>query len=160
MMEINIVKGAGEGCTAKSAFDSALLDAGIHNYNIIGLSSVIPKGTKIIELDKIEDEKKEEFGDKLYVVMSKNISHKTNEHIFAGIGWVQYYGGKGLFVEQKGSSYEEVEVNIMHSLREMIKRRDFPVEKIKWKIHGKRVLGKPTCVMVVAVYENEGWKTK
>ena len=41
-MDIKVVCGVGSGKTALSAFDSALKDAGVYNYNLITLSSIIP----------------------------------------------------------------------------------------------------------------------
>jgi len=41
-MRIDIVWGESEGKTLLSAFDRALLNAGIHNFNLISLNSVIP----------------------------------------------------------------------------------------------------------------------
>ena len=38
--------GLGVGPTALAAFDAALLDAGVANYNLICLSSVIPPGRR------------------------------------------------------------------------------------------------------------------
>ena len=48
-MEINVVNGVGEGQTELSAFDAALKDSGVYNYNIMYLSSVIPAGAVVKE---------------------------------------------------------------------------------------------------------------
>jgi arginine decarboxylase len=40
-MRIYVTTGKGEGPTPLAAFDAALIDAGIPNYNLIYLSSVI-----------------------------------------------------------------------------------------------------------------------
>ncbi len=50
-MDIKVVKGAGEASIPLSAFDAALKDAGIYNYNLITLSSVIPPGSKVQKTD-------------------------------------------------------------------------------------------------------------
>ena len=41
-MKIRLSSGRGEGPTPLAAFDAALLDAGVSNYNLLPLSSVIP----------------------------------------------------------------------------------------------------------------------
>jgi arginine decarboxylase len=41
-MQIHVSSGRGEGPTPLAAFDAALRDAGVSNYNLIALSSVIP----------------------------------------------------------------------------------------------------------------------
>ncbi len=48
-MRIDIVWGESEGKTLLSAFDRALLNAGIHNFNLIPLNSVIPPQSVIHE---------------------------------------------------------------------------------------------------------------
>lgn len=47
-MEIQISTGIGIGPTQLSAFDSALNNAGVANYNLLKLSSVIPPKSKIV----------------------------------------------------------------------------------------------------------------
>jgi len=107
-MKIEIVKGSGTGKTELSAFDMALNDAGIANYNLIPLSSVIPPETELVKIGtrkKIESE----YGHKLYLVIS--IAHATlkGAEAWAGIGWVNHVdkSGKGLFVEHHGPSEDE-----------------------------------------------------
>ena len=46
-MKITVTSGTGEGPTALAAFDAALLNAGVANYNLIYLSSAIPNGGSI-----------------------------------------------------------------------------------------------------------------
>ena len=41
---IHLAQGAAEGRTPLNAFDNALLDAGVHNLNLIRVSSIVPKG--------------------------------------------------------------------------------------------------------------------
>jgi arginine decarboxylase len=47
MLIIQVTTGTGEGPTPLAAFDAALLDAGVANYNLICLSSVIPEASVI-----------------------------------------------------------------------------------------------------------------
>lgn len=44
-----IVSGAGKGEHALSAFDNALLDAGIGDYNLVKVSSILPPACKFCE---------------------------------------------------------------------------------------------------------------
>jgi arginine decarboxylase len=41
---IHLSHGSSEGRTPLTAFDNALLDAGVHNLNLIRVSSIVPKG--------------------------------------------------------------------------------------------------------------------
>ena len=46
-MRIKITSAVGSGPTTLAAFDAALQKAGIENYNLIPLSSVIPTGAAL-----------------------------------------------------------------------------------------------------------------
>ncbi len=137
-MKIDIVWGKSEGKTLLSAFDKALNKAGIHNYNLIPLSSVIPKNSIVEEVGKAYLSK--EIGDILYVVIASFSSKKPNVVISAGLGWVQTEQG-GLFIESKGEfSQEECEAEISIGLSEMLeargwsgetKKKSFPIESKK-----------------------------
>ena len=83
-MEINVVCGVGTGKTILSAFDSALKDAGVYNYNLITLSSIIPPGSKVIKAKRYESPP-QEYGHKLYVVKAEYRSEEVGKYIAAGV---------------------------------------------------------------------------
>lgn len=56
-MKVSITSGKSEGPTRLNAFDNALLDAGIGDVNLIPVSSILPKGTRIVELPHISEGK-------------------------------------------------------------------------------------------------------
>src|SRR5476649_734323 len=102
-MTIDIAAGAGTGPTKLSAFDAALSAAGVANYNLIRLSSIVPPGSEIRTHDEPIQTQFGEWGDKLYVVMAEMRVDTPNAEAWAGIGWVQdHETGKGLFVEHEG----------------------------------------------------------
>ena len=75
-MKITVTWGVGTGSTKLSAFDKALWNAGIANFNLIPLSSIIPPDSQI-ELRKLKlQNSKEDFGKKLYVVLSQKATYK------------------------------------------------------------------------------------
>jgi len=148
-MRINIVWGKSEGKTLLSAFDKALVKAGIHNFNLIPLSSVIPKNSVVNEVEKYDLPK--EIGDILYVVISSFSSNKPNTLISAGLGWVQTKHG-GLFLESKGEfSQKECEGELKVGLKEMLDARGWHGE-IKIRVISHRVK-KTANVTVAAAYE-------
>src|SRR5581483_6375695 len=103
-MHIRLTDGIGTGPTELSAFDQALVKAGIANYNIIYLSSVLPADSKITLSHKPE-KLEGEWGDRLYVVMAQKRTSQRNQEAWAGIGWMQDQGtGRGLLVEHEGHS--------------------------------------------------------
>lgn len=147
-MKIDIVWGESEGRTLLSAFDRALLEAGIHNLNLIPLSSVIPKNSVVEEAGKAHLTK--EIGDVLYVVIASFGCQKPDAVISAGLGWVQTDQG-GLFVESAGEfSQAECEDEIRVGLTEMLIARGWNGE-IKMKVISHRV-EELANVTVAAVY--------
>jgi len=119
---IHVNTGYGIGATARGAFDAALYDAGIHNYNLIELSSVIPPGTQV-ERRKFEAPEGE-IGHRLYVVLAHAEAPNPGSELWAGLGWVQdRQDGHGVFLELTGPTREAVEYDITVTLEEMVARR-------------------------------------
>ncbi len=149
-MKIDIVWGKSEGKTLLSAFDKALQQAGVHNFNLIPLSSVIPKDSVVEEVGKTHLTK--DVGDVIHVVMASLGSKKAAAVISAGLGWVQTEHG-GLFIESKGEfSKEECEREMRDGLTEMLASRGWAGE-IKVRAVSHRV-EKIANVTVIAVYRD------
>ncbi len=163
--EIFIAAGKGTGQTILSAFDNALKDAGVFNYNLIRLSSVIPPNSKVTKIHRYNTPK-DEYGHKLYAVFAEIRSEKAGKYIAAGIGWYQLEDGRGLFVEHEIEGETEVAVEseissrIYRSLEDLCKTRDieFDKEKVQNLTSITQIKNKPTSVIVIAVYQSEGWK--
>jgi arginine decarboxylase len=150
VMKIDIVWGKSEGKTLVSAFDRALLEAGIHNFNLIPLSSVIPKNSVVEEVGKVRLSK--DVGDVLHVVIASFGCQKPDAIISAGLGWVQTERG-GLFIESKGEfGQEDCEEEIRIGLSEMLEARGWSGE-IKMKVISHKV-EEIANVTVAAVYCN------
>ncbi len=154
---IKVTKGVGEGATELAAFDNALQNAGISNYNLIYLSSVIPYGYEP-KLEKPEVNVSE-FGHRLYVVMASQKESMVGREAWAGVGWVMAEDNTkgGLFVEHHGESEEEVKDLITASLTTMKSNRSEGYGDIKYEIVGKKCVKGPVCALVAAVYKSEGW---
>jgi arginine decarboxylase len=155
-MKITITGGTGEGPTALAAFDQALLNAGVANYNLIYLSSIIPPDSTIVRSHFVTPA--DEYGHRLYVVKACQQAEQTDTEAWAGIGWTQdEETGKGLFVELHGSSQMEVETAICNTLNSMIASRACSYGPIQCEVVGKKCVDKPVCALVLAVYKSEGW---
>ncbi len=155
-MHICLTTGTGEGPTALAAFDAALIDAGVANYNLICLSSVIPPGgviqrTKPVALPTT-------YGDRLYVVMARQIEAQQDQSAWAGLGWTQNREhGRGLFVEIHGSERGQVESDIRATLTTMIANRPMPYGCIEMETVGVACRRQPVCALAIAVYCGESW---
>ena len=157
-MNIELSKSTGKGPTKLSAFDSALNNAGVANFNLIRLSSVIPPKSQVKILDKAKSSGI--WGDKLYVVMAEMRVSNHNEEAWAGIGWVQdQKTGKGLFVEHEGKSENSVREDIEDSLKALMKTRNVNYGEINMELSGIRCKRLPVCAMVVAVFESRSWNS-
>jgi arginine decarboxylase len=165
-MKITVAAGVGTGNTTLSAFDAALKDAGIHNYNIIRLTSVIPPGTKVVT--RKWENSPTEHGKKLYTVLSDIRSDLLGRAIAAGIGWYQIEDGRGIFAEHtdiiESLNTKEAESNVAKkveaTVRDLCAHRGYPfnIKNFKKVVSSAEVKHKPTCALVAAVYESEAFK--
>jgi arginine decarboxylase len=155
---ITLTSAVGSGATALSAFDAALDNAGIGNFNLVQLSSVIPAGSSIDDRDGAAATVDGEWGDRLYVVMAKAEVERLGEEAWAGIGWVQQQDSrKGLFVEHHGPAKRELQSEIMNSLGSMCERRREEFEPTRYHLRGTTCPGTPVCALVVAIFEPQAW---
>src|SRR5574341_1311035 len=151
-MRITVTCGTGEGPTPLAAFDQALLNAGVANYNLIYLSSIIPAGSTIECRQFVTPP--DEYGYRLYVVMARHDAQTAGETACAGLGWTQESEtGRGLFVELHGTDGLAVQQEIHSTLKAMISTRSLPYGPIQCEIAGKVCTGQPACAVVLAVYK-------
>ena len=151
-----ITSGAGEARTELAVFDAALLSAGVGNFNLIRLSSVIPAGSTIVE--KRPELPASEWGWRLYVVLAETRTSQVGAEAWAGIGWIQDPAtGCGLFVEHEGGSERVVESLIQNSLASMRASREDTFGSAQMVTRGVRCNDQPVCAAVAAVYPSVPW---
>lgn len=156
---INLTAGTGVGPTELASFDHALVNAGVANFNLIYLSSVLPPYSEVRILDH-PAAPKGAWGDRLYVVMAQKRTSQRNQEVWAGIGWVQDpQTGKGLLVEHEGNSEGEVRDDIENSLRALAENRNMQFGPMQMHVIGKKCVALPVCALVVAVFETSKWET-
>ena len=160
-MNIHIASGLGTGPTKMAAFDAALQAAGAANYNLIRLSSIIPAGSKLIEIDGAIKEAPGKWGDRLYVVMAEHRVDTPNVEAWAGVGWTQNQkNGEGLFVEHEGANEATVRRDIEHSMKALVETRGKEFGPLNMKVTGITCLHEPVCALVIAVFQASGWRDK
>jgi arginine decarboxylase len=158
-MDIQVSGGTGVGPTEMAAWDQALINVGVANFNIIYLSSIIPPGSTVTLTSK---PKRPEgaWGDKLYVVMAQQRTSMRNQEVWAGIGWIQDPKTKqGLFTEHEGHSEAEVRADIKHTLEALAKNRGVDFGSIKSHVVGTKCVDEPVSAVAVAVFESASWRT-
>ena len=151
---IKLVKAKGVGHTPLGAFDNALYNCGIHNHNLIYLSSVIPSGQEVEVVERFEDSKR--WGSKLYVVMAHEESDSLAQ---ASIGYLfDGDSGNGLFVEHNGVHSIKDNIDALKDLANTRGITDYEPNtycQVSKKEDGEEYV----CAMVVAVFEEEDWRT-
>ncbi len=153
---IALATGLGEGPTPLAAFDAALRDAGVANYNLICLSSVIPPGS-VIERRKWVTPR-EDWGRRLYCVVSQMREERPGHSANAGIGWVRdAQSGAGLFVELHDESRERLDADLRVTLRSMQAGRGIEFGEAEIEIASLTCKGAPVCALVIAVYAAAPW---
>jgi arginine decarboxylase len=149
--------GAADGPTKLAAFDAALRDAGIANFNLLVLSSVIPPASLVTSDRQSIDQPAGEWGDRLYVVMAERRVDTPGEEAWAGIGWVQDETGKGLFVEHDGPDEQSVRADLETTLAAVADARDVRFGAPRMRIRGAVCTDRPVCALVAAVFRSESW---
>jgi arginine decarboxylase len=122
-MPIEIVWGAGTGRTELGAFDAALSDANIHNYNLVELSSIVPEGATVERVGALEPGRWT-TGDLLAVVLASRTSSTDGDRIAAGLGWELAEEG-GVFMENDGPTVEACERLLEANLADARSIRDW-----------------------------------
>lgn len=153
---IAIARGVGSGPTPLAAFDAALFDAGVANYNLITLSSVIPPGS-VIERRRWHTPP-EDWGRRLYCVLSQHREDRPGHAAHAGIGWVHdALSGAGLFVELHGDDRDRLSTDLHATLKAMQAQRVIDLGPVHTEIASTRCVSDPVCALVIAVYAAAPW---
>lgn len=156
-LRISVRSGVGVGPTRLAAFDSALMAAGVANFNLIRLSSVIPPGSEVVS-HACAPTFPGGWGDRLYCVYGEMTVDTPGEGAWAGIGWVQDTPSlRGLFVEHEGHSEAEVRSDIQASLESLMASRHGNFGPIAMQVVGATCEQRPVSALVLAAYRSEGW---
>lgn len=148
--------GLGQGPTLLAAFDAALLDAGVANYNLICLSSVIPPGSHIER--RRWHTPAEHWGQRLYCVLSQMREDRPGHTAHAGIGWVRdAYTGAGLFVELHDHDPDRLDADLRTTLAAMQTTRGIDFGTAHTEIASATCIAQPVCALVIAVYASQPW---
>jgi arginine decarboxylase len=153
---IVLATGMGQGPTPLAAFDAALRDAGVANYNLICLSSVIPPGS-VIERRKWATPR-EDWGRRLYCVLSQLREERPGHTAHAGIGWaLNSSTGAGLFAELHDDDHGRLDTDLRATLVAMQRERGIDFDSLHTVIASATCDSLPVCALVIAVYASQPW---
>lgn len=145
---ISIVAGSGEGRTELTAFDHALMDAGIANLNFLRVTSILPAGVEVIPVPSIVP------GTLTPCVYARITSHTPGERIAAAVGAGISLDQYGVIMEfsHRGTG-ENAETIVRGMVEEAMGTRGLPIGDIlvAVKDHVVRRVG---CAVAAVVF----WK--
>jgi len=148
MGTIRIVTGTGHGPTPTAAYDAALAEAGVHNYNLVRLSSVIPADATIERVGTAPD--LGPVGNGQYVVQA---AETTDEgEAAAAIGWTREPDGPGIFYEVSGSNEDRVREDVRTGLAAGRDLREWAFGDDHVEITTAHADDDYVCAIVLAVY--------
>ena len=129
---IRVVWGAATAPTEMAAYDAALAEANVHDYNIVTVSSVIPAAADVEVVGTAPD--LGPVGERLTVVEARATAGPDDDTpAIAGLGWSVASEGTGIFYEASGPDRETVERTIDDGLAAGRALRDWD-----WQDGGRR----------------------
>lgn len=158
-LTIRISRGAGTGRTRLSAFDAALRDAGVADFNLVRLSSVIPASSDVLTVAGSE-QVVGDHGDRLYCVYADSYTSTPGEEAWAGVAWSHHRDGSGagLFVEHHGLSRTDVTMELDYSLEDLSVVRGGVYAPSGSVLSSATCVNHPVCAVVIATYTTAGWR--
>ncbi|WP_330630229.1 pyruvoyl-dependent arginine decarboxylase [Halocatena halophila] len=149
---IRIVWGTATAPTEKASYDGALAEANIHNYNLVQLSSVIPRSGTLEVVGAAPD--LGPTGTQLTVVQARETV--TTGDAVAGLSWATEGNGRGIFYEASGTDPDAVTTKLADGIAAGRELRDWDFSDT-----GQKIVGAPaqpgdtyTTTVVCAVYGN------
>lgn len=103
MTTIRVAAGIATGPTEMASYDAALAEAGLHNYNLVPVSSVVPADASVEVVEQVPD--LGPAGNRLTVVQSRATTTEPGR-VTAGLGWATG-PGPGLFYEEAAEADPE-----------------------------------------------------
>ncbi|RZH68443.1 pyruvoyl-dependent arginine decarboxylase [Natrinema altunense] len=152
MSTIRVVWGAASAPTAMASYDAALAEAGVENYNLVSVSSVIPAGVDVEAVGTAPD--LGPAGDRLTVVEARATAAGPGR-VSAALAWAQSVDdGPGLFYETAGEmDREDVERRVREGLAAGQELRDWTFADPRVAVESRQAeSGGYTTAVVLAVY--------
>lgn len=152
MSTIRVVRGSATGPTELSAYDAALADAGVADYNLVTVSSIVPAGAEVEPVGTAPD--LGPAGHRLTVVEARATTAGPGS-VCAGLGWVESIdGGPGLLYEAAGEmDADDVERRIREGLAAGGDLRDWRLGEPSVRLErAAAASGEYATAVVLAVY--------
>ncbi|MBZ6495600.1 MULTISPECIES: pyruvoyl-dependent arginine decarboxylase [Natrinema] len=152
MSTIRVVWGSASAPTAMASYDAALAEAGIENYNLVSVSSMIPAETPVEAVGTAPD--LGPAGERLTVVEARATTAGPGR-VSAALAWTQSVDdGPGLFYETAGEmDHETVERRVREGLAAGQDLREWEFGDSAVAVESQQAeSGAHTTAVVLAVY--------
>lgn len=152
MSTIRVVWGSASGPTAMASYDAALAEAGVENYNLVSVSSMIPAGVSVEAVGTAPD--LGPVGERLTVVEARATTAGPGR-VSAALAWSQSDDdGPGLFYETAGEmDRTDVERRVREGLSAGQKLREWTFADPRVAVESRQAdSGRYTTAVVLAVY--------
>jgi arginine decarboxylase len=155
---IRLSRGQGEGPTRLAAFDAALVAAGLANFNLIPLSSLVPVGASV-DVVAPSEQPQGRHGDLLYCVYAASYATTPGAEAWAGMAWALRSDGSGagLFVEHSSSTEADLHAHLGATLGAMMSNRPDQYHEGGRLVASATCTSTPVAALVVASYRIAGW---
>lgn len=136
---ISITGGTAIGSDRLSTFDRALASAGIHNANLVRVSSISPTGIDRRTPDRTELIRSIEPGAFIPAVYARAESSTPGDTVYAAVAGVQLTDGYGVNVETHGTNTDNrtIRETCLQMLQELADTRDSEFAAEPW-VHLER----------------------
>ena len=148
MGTIRVVRGVASAPTELSSYDAALAAAGVENYNLVSVSSVIPAGVTVERVDAAPD--LGPVGERLTVVEAR--ATVAEGRAVAGLAWARTADGRGLFYEASGRDAASVREEVETGLRAGMDLREWRFVEEDSEVVAADAGDGHTTALVLAVY--------
>lgn len=137
-----VTAGTGTGGRRLTAFDAALQDAGVHDVNLIRISSITPEGADVRAVDPGAIAEHLRPGAYHPAVYARCESETPGERVHAAVAGARLAAGYGINVEHRATDANH---SAMHSacremLEEMAARRGTEIVGDPWFRHASRTV--------------------
>lgn len=143
---VSVVSGHGEGGTEINAFDRALKDAGVANLNFIRVTSILPPGTRLIELPPYPP------GILMPAVYARVVSATPGDRISAAIGVGMSREHHGVIMEYRGHTGKaETERIVRRMVEEGFEMRGLALDEVIVAA-AEHTVERTGCAVAVALF--------
>jgi arginine decarboxylase len=157
-LAIRVSRSRAAGPTRLAAFDAALVAAGLQDFNLVPLSSVIPTGASV-EVVEPAGQLPGGHGHLLYCVYAASYATTPGAEAWAGLAWALSTDGSGagLFVEHSSTTEADLHAHLGATLGAMTANRAEDYAEAGRLVSSATCTATPVAALVLASYRSVGW---